>query len=90
MRQVTSQVVRAFHAGKKKTVDNTSTDGQAIYLHGNKIVRRAEDGSIEISDAGWGHSSTTRERLRAFASVSQKDYTLMLNGLPWDGKWTKV
>ena len=90
MRKVTEQVVHAFLNGKKKTVDNTSTDGQAIYLHGNKIVRRTEDGNIEISDAGWGHSSTTRERLRAFASVSQKDYTLMLNGLPWDGSWTKV
>lgn len=89
MRQVTSQVVRAFHAGKKKTVDNTSTDGTTLWLHGNAIARKVE-GGIEISDAGWGHSSTTRERLRAFASVSQKDYTLMLNGLPWDGKWTKV
>jgi len=89
MRKVTEQVVRAFHAGKKKTVDNTSTDGQAIYLHGNKIVRKVE-GGIEISDAGWGHSQTTRERLKAFASVSQKDYTLLLNGLPWDGRWTKV
>jgi hypothetical protein len=90
MRQVTSQVVRAFHQGKKKTVDNTSTDGQAIYLHGNKIVRRTEDGGIEISTAGWGHSSTTRERLNAFASVSQKNWQLYLNGQPWDGKWTKV
>ena len=90
MRQVTSEIVRAFYQGRRKTVGNTSTDGQAIYLHGNKIVRRTEGGDIEISDAGWGHSSTTRERLRAFASVSQKDYTLMLNGLPWDGKWTKL
>jgi hypothetical protein len=89
MRKVTEQVVRAFHAGRKKTVGNTSTDGTTLWLHGNAIARKV-NGFIEISDAGWGHSQTTRERLNAFASVSQKDYTLMLNGLPWDGSWTKV
>ena len=90
MRKVTEQVVRAFHAGRKCKVSNTETDGKTLWLHGNAIARKDENGFIEISDAGWGHSSTTRERLRAFASVSQKDYTLMLNGLPWDGKWTKL
>lgn len=89
MHNVTKQVVLAFRQGKKKTVNNTSTDGTTIYLYDNAIVRKV-DGGIEISDAGWGHSSTTRERLRAFASVTQKDYTLVLNGTPWDGKWTKV
>jgi hypothetical protein len=89
MRKVTAQVVRAFFQGKKKKVANTSTDGQAIYLHGNKIVRKTQGGGIEISTGGW-NTVTTRERLNAFARVSQSNWQLYLNGFPWDGSWTKV
>ena len=91
MRKVTSQIIHAFLNGKKKTVDNTSTDGEAVYLHGNKIARRTEGKGIEISNAGW-FSVTTKERLNGLpgVSVSQKNYEWFLNGLPWDGSWTKV
>jgi hypothetical protein len=93
MRKVTKQVVAAFLAGEKKTVGNTSTDGQALYLHGNKIAefRGTNPRGLYITNAGW-RSNTTKERLNGLPNVRihQNNYQWYLNGNPWDGGWILV
>jgi len=91
MRKITKEIAAAFHAGRSKTVSGngaTATDGEAIYLHGNKIVERREDG-VYITLAGW-NTTTTRERLKPFAAVHTVKGQAYLNGKPWDGDWAKV
>ena len=68
MRQVSKQVISAFLAGKCRTVGNTRTNGQSLYLHGNCIADKLSDGSIQVSNAGW-YSPTTKERLNALMEL---------------------
>jgi hypothetical protein len=90
MKKVTNQILSAFYNNESKTVQNTKTDGKAIYLHGNKIAEKRSDG-IYISNSGW-QSNTTKERLNALQGVSiqQKDFVWYLNGKAWDGNWIKI
>lgn len=95
-RMVTDAIAKAFIDGKKRRIANTSTDGKTVWLHNNAIARKAGDGSIEISLAGWP-TVTTRERINGLLSalgidqrVSQKGGSQMLNGKPWDGEWLSV
>jgi hypothetical protein len=67
MRKVTQQIANAFAQGNKMTVGNTMTDGNAVFLHGNKIAERTNDGII-MTLAGW-NTTTTRERLNGIAQV---------------------
>jgi len=79
MRKVTQQIADAFMARKSKTIGNTHTDGESIWLHGNEIVRRNESDQIEVSLAGWP-TPTTRERLTPFAIICQRKGEQYLNG----------
>jgi hypothetical protein len=90
MRKVTEQIVRAFRNRERKTIGNSSTDGTALYLHGNKIAEFRNQ-ELWISNAGW-QSNTTKERLNGLAGVSvvQRRGQWYLNGLPWDGEWVQV
>lgn len=69
---------------------NTTTDGKALFLHGNKIAEKRNDG-VYISNAGW-FTATTKERLNAISGVRiyQKSGKWFLNEQPWDGQWIKV
>lgn len=99
MRKVTREISDAFIAGKAKTIGNTTTDGTKIWLHGNAIARRNENGSIEISSAGW-QSNTTKERLNGLLYklglniyISQKNWQWYLGGEEFStgrGQWTEV
>lgn len=89
MRKITKEIAAAFNAGKSKSVDNTSTDGEAIFLHGRKIVERRADG-IYVSLGGYGYSRTTQERLKPFAYVSRAKGETYLDGDEWNGEWTKA
>lgn len=61
MRKVTEKIASAFRNGEKLTVSNTTTDGTAVWLHGNKIIERRPDG-IYFTLAGW-NTNVTRERI---------------------------
>jgi hypothetical protein len=61
MRKITKKIANAFHNQQRLTVSNTTTDGSAVWLHGNKIIERRQDG-IWFTLAGW-NTVTTRERL---------------------------
>ena len=96
MRKVTQQIANAFAQGNKMTVGNTTTDGNAVMLHGNKITERTNDG-ILMTLAGW-NTTTTRERLNGIAQVlgldasfTQKDFEPYFNGeLVSSSEWVKV
>lgn len=87
MRIVTSRVCSAFLNGYKLKVSNTETDGQSLWLHGNKIAKKV-NGEIWITSAGW-ETNTTKERLNGLpnVSISQKKFKWYLNGKEWDGSW---
>jgi len=90
MRQVTEQITAAFKSGIPAIISNSTTDGTSLFLFGNKIAERRNDG-IYITNAGW-KSNTTKERLNALPNVSiqQKKGIWYLNGEIWDGQWVKV
>ena len=81
MRKVTEQIKDAFFARQTKRVNNTFTDGDSVFLHGNEIIKRDSSGLILFTFAGWG-SATTRERLKGILDVDvyQKDYEQYYNG----------
>lgn len=99
MRAVTSQIVQAWRQGVSKTVGNTRTDGERIWLHGNCIAKR--DGiSVYITSAGY-NTLTTRERLNGIlyylgipVNIIQHKHNLYycVNDarIPWDGEWLMV
>ena len=81
MRNVTQRIKQAFEQGTSLKVDNTRTDGQTVWLHGNAIVKRDPDGLVRWSLAGW-NTSTTRERVNGIANagVHQVKFEPILNG----------
>ena len=81
MRKVTQQIKQAFERGEAKTVGNTTTDGNTVWLHGNAIVKRDADGLVKWSLAGW-NTPTTRERVNGIANadVCQFKFEPILNG----------
>lgn len=81
MRKVTQQIKEAFERGEAKTVGNTTTDGNTVWLHGNAIVKRDPDGLVRWSLAGW-NTPTTRERVNGIvnAGVHQVNFEAVLNG----------
>ncbi len=86
MRQVTERIAAAFASHETLRVGNTRTDGEHVWLHGNMIVKRAEDGQVLVSNAGW-YSNTTRERLSAFCNVYQKNFRWFIAGQEYEGGW---
>lgn len=91
MRNVTKQIAAAFRANKSKTVGNTRTDGNAVYLHGNKIIERRGT-EVWARLAGW-NTPTTRERLNGIlgAGFHQKDFSPYLNGQLIDSReWYRI
>lgn len=70
-RKVSKQIIIAFLNGTAKCVGNTFTDGNAIYLHGNKIIWKEGEAypvQYNITLAGWP-TVTTRERINAFLTA---------------------
>jgi hypothetical protein len=61
MRKINQVFAEAFRQQIPKTLSNTTTDGQAIWLHGNKIIER-RDNDIWVTLAGWD-TVTTRSRI---------------------------
>jgi hypothetical protein len=81
MRKVTERIKDAFEQGKSLKVDNTETDGQTVWLHGNAIIKRDGWGVVEWSLAGW-NTPTTRERINGILGVGvhQVKFEPVLNG----------
>lgn len=67
MRKESTRIVDAFLSRKKAVGARTHTDGDAMYLHGNKIAWHGENGKIHATMSGWG-TKTTRDRLNTLVT----------------------
>lgn len=90
MRRITSEICRAFESRQTLRIDNSRTDGNALYLFNNKIAEY-RNGELWITNAGW-MSKTTKERLNGLNGVTivQKRGAWFLNGVEWSGEWVSV
>ena len=90
MRQITQKIVWAFERRQILRIDNSRTDGQSLWLFGNKIAEWRENG-LWVSNGGWD-SKTTKERLNGLTGVhiQQRRGTWYLNERAWDGSWVNV
>ena len=68
MRQVTKNIMEAFLKRKSLRCLRNTTDGNTVYLHGNRIAWHESNGDISMTLAGWG-SPTTRERLNGLCML---------------------
>ena len=82
MRKETAKIATAFVAGQAANSARTSTDGQSVWLHGNKIAwRKAQD--IAFSLCGWG-TPTTRDRINGLLlTLGCKGGVIQRNNQQW-------
>lgn len=90
MRKITKQIIKAFLEFRALAIGNSHTDGNSLYLHGNRIAWH-DGNNIIITNAGW-FSNTTKDRLNGLPGVSiyQKKGEWYLNGGVWDGEPTVI
>jgi hypothetical protein len=96
MRKITQEAVDKFLSKEpfKKSNMKVESGGMGTWklkLHGNTIASIDEFNMLSISNAGWS-SNTTKERLNGIPHVhiKQKNYQWYLNGVEWNGEWTRV
>ena len=93
MRQVTRLAVSNWLMRNKFRRDNTYTDGDTLYLHGNPIAKIDNDNIVYVRSAGW-ETKTTKERLNGIPGVRihQKNWNWFLNGSLWPNshQWTPI
>ena len=85
MRQETQKIARAFYNRRAASAARTTTDGNTVWLHGNKIAWRTKAGDIGFTLAGWP-TVTTRDRINGilktfgygFWGVSQRNHNQYL------------
>jgi hypothetical protein len=51
MRQITQQIVNAFQNSRSLTIGNSRTNGESLWLFGNKIAEIRRDG-LWVSNGG--------------------------------------
>jgi hypothetical protein len=94
-RKITQESVDKFlsrETFKKSNMEVDQCYGQyRLKLHGNTIAVLDEFNMLSISNAGWD-SNTTKERLNGLPHVriQQKKRVWYLNGVEWNGEWTRV
>jgi hypothetical protein len=94
-RKITRESVDKFLSREPFKKSNMEVDqcyGQyRLKLHGNTIAVLDEFNMLSISNAGWD-SNTTKERLNGLPHVriQQKKRVWYLNGVKWNGEWTRV
>jgi hypothetical protein len=94
-RKITNESVDKFLSRETFKKSNMEVDegyGQfRLKLHGNVIAILDEFNMLSVSNAGWA-TNTTKERLNGIPGVRvhQKNWSWFLNGVEWDGAWTRV
>ena len=94
-RKITNESVDKFlsrETFKKSNMEVDAFYGQfRLKLHGNVIAVLDEFNMLSVSNAGWA-SNTTKERLNGLphVHVKQKNWNWFLNGVEWNGEWTRV
>lgn len=70
MRQETRKVCQAFIDRKRATAARSTTDGKAIYLHGNAIAWWDDDDADTLFICFCGYSTTTtKERINGLCEL---------------------
>lgn len=90
-------VIDAFLENRKKKITNTETDGESLYLFGNRIAWWDEQNCLWITTSGY-NTNTTRDRLNMLPDVwvrtskgqlylwaSYINPTRYEDWLPWNG-----
>lgn len=81
-RQESRDIAVAFRDGVPCTRARTKTDGQSVWLHGNRIAWRDEnDGTIWLCLRGWA-TMLTRERLNAICQA----FAMPVGFYQWKGE----
>ena len=84
MRQETHKIMSAFLKGESASAQRTNTDGNTVWLHGNKIAHRQQDtydhGLVQFTLAGWP-TVTTRDRINGLLELSGSDYRVCQRNL---------
>lgn len=103
-RKITTDAVEAFVNGQEYSRSNTRVevrpfqreahDSVILLLYGNPIARYTRTGglsTLQVCD-GNHQTNTTKERLNGLPGVRvhQKAGQRYLNGVKWDGYWTKI
>lgn len=67
-------VINSFLGRKSKTISNTSTDGENLYLFGNCIAhfKQRDPDILTISSGGYRLSLTTKDRLNMLPDIHIK------------------
>lgn len=91
-------VIQAFLEGRKKKISNTETDGNSLYLFGNKIAWWDEQKCLWITTCNW-NTRTSRDRINMLPDVwvrsvkgqlylyaSYISPTRYQDWIKWDGK----
>ena len=73
MRAVSKNIALAFHRGISSAIGNTTTDGQTVWLFGNKIAWREKGKRLALTLANWP-TVTTRDRLNAILYIEELDF----------------
>ena len=97
MRKITQDIVRAFRNGECRNIGNSSTDGWHLYLHGNMIARKDDNGTLFVNFCGW-NTPTTKERINGLCEIINGsrpfhniNFDLHRNGvLVEDDAWLKI
>lgn len=93
MRKITKVVCQAMAEGKRKSLGNTKTDGNRLYLFGNMIAISNEKVlTIFVENDDW-FTVTTKERLNGLLKafhlpyrISQSKGIWYINGEIWSGQ----
>jgi len=98
MKKITRDAVNAFRNNEdfsrgNMTVIPGANLGVAMFLHGNCIAVRQEDGTLYVTSAGW-ETVTTKERLNGllhaegYQGIYQKDFIWYWDdGTPFGAGW---
>jgi hypothetical protein len=95
MRKITREAVDKFLSRTPFSKSNMKVEQAGntfrLKLHNNTIAVLDEMNMLSISNAGWS-SNTTKERLNGLPNVriNQKNWNWFLNGVEWNGEWTRV
>ena len=81
MRKITKEIMQAFIRRESKSIGNSSTDGENIYLHGHLIARRV-DGHIQINNCGY-ETNTTKERLNGLLDYMGISHGIYQRDFEW-------
>lgn len=90
-------VIDAFLENRKKKITNTETDGESLYLFGNRIAWWDEQNCLWITTSGY-NTNTTRDRLNMLPDIWIRSFKGQLllyvrnpntkevsDWIPWDG-----